>query len=87
MSKPLAYNGSGRPLYLGDLYTAAETDEAAALFDGGWRSSDCEGLIEEYEMDKGHAERLCEIFAVYENDDDDDDDDDEQMLPLEKSRS
>ena len=70
MSKPIAYNGNGRPLYLSDLYTAAETDEASALFDGGWRSTDCKELIEEYGMEKAHAERLCEIFAIYENDDD-----------------
>ena len=62
----IAYNGSGKPLYLYDLYTDEETTEAAALYDGGWRKEDADELVAEYEMDPEHAERLCEIMKYYE---------------------
>ncbi len=38
--------------------TDAETD-AAALFDGGWKSTDKEDLIDEYDLSEEDAERLC----------------------------
>lgn len=62
----IAYNGSGKPLRLYDLYTDEETTEAAALYDGGWREEDAEELVAEYDMDQDHAERLCEIMKYYE---------------------
>lgn len=62
----IAYNGSGKPLRLHDLYTDEETTEAAALYDGGWREEDAEDLVSEYGMDLDHAERLCEIMKYYE---------------------
>lgn len=62
----IAYNGSGKPLYLYDLYTDEETTEAAALYDGGWREEDAEDLVSEYGMNRDHAERLCEIMKYYD---------------------
>ena len=38
--------------------TDAETD-AAALFDGGWRSTDKEDLMDEYDLSEEDAEMLC----------------------------
>lgn len=62
----IAYNGSGKPMRLHDLYTDEETTEAAALYDGGWSKDDADELVAVYDMDKDHAERLCEIMKYYE---------------------
>lgn len=43
------------------------TSSAAALYDGGWRASDKDELMEEYELTEEEADRLCEILADYEN--------------------
>lgn len=49
------------------LLTQAElTDEAAALYDGGWRDGDLEELVAEYGMSEDHASDLCEIFKEYD---------------------
>lgn len=37
-------------------------DAAAALYDGGWRSSDLDDLIEEYELTEEDAEKICEAL-------------------------
>lgn len=42
------------------------TNEAAALYDGGWRDGDQEELMEEYGMDRDHAEDLCLLFKEYD---------------------
>lgn len=42
------------------------TDEAAALYDGGWRDGDQEDLMEEYGIDREHADDLCEVFKEYD---------------------
>lgn len=62
----IAYNGSGKPLGLSDLYTPEETTEAAALYDGSWCKDDAEELVSEYGMSREHADRLCEIMKYYE---------------------
>lgn len=39
---------------------------AAALYDGGWRADDKEELIEEYDLTKEEATKLCELLEEYE---------------------
>jgi hypothetical protein len=42
---------------------------AAALYDGGWRSTDKEELIEEYDLTEEEATKLCELLEEYEKND------------------
>ena len=42
-------------------------DSAAALYDGGWRSTDKEEIKKEYNMDEELAEAICEKLKEYEN--------------------
>lgn len=42
---------------------------AAALYDGGWRSTDKEELIEEYDLTEEEATKLCELLEEYEKSD------------------
>ena len=39
---------------------------AAALYDGGWRSSDREQMIEEYDLTEEEADGLCAALADLE---------------------
>lgn len=39
---------------------------AAALYDGGWRSSDREELIAEYQFSEDEADAICEKLKEYE---------------------
>lgn len=43
------------------------SSSAAALFDGGWRSSDREQLIQEYDLTKEESDLLCEELERIEN--------------------
>lgn len=45
---------------------ALATDEAAALFDGGWRSSDYYQLMLERRCDKEEAAGICAALATFE---------------------
>lgn len=36
---------------------------AAALYDGGWRATDKEQLIKEYELTEAEAEAICAKLA------------------------
>lgn len=45
---------------------ALATDEAAALFDGGWRSSDYYQLMFERRCDKEEAAGICAALATFE---------------------
>lgn len=36
------------------------TYEVAALYDGGWRSTDKEDLIKEYNLSEAQANEICE---------------------------
>lgn len=45
---------------------ALATDEAAALFDGGWRSSDYYQLMLERRCDKEEAASICAALATFE---------------------
>lgn len=45
---------------------ALATDEAAALFDGGWRSSDYYQLMFERRCDKDEAAGICAALATFE---------------------
>lgn len=40
---------------------------ASALYDGGWRYSDKDQLIQEYDLKEDEAAKLCEILKLYEN--------------------
>jgi hypothetical protein len=40
---------------------------AAALYDGGWRATDREWLIAEYELDVDEADAICEKLRDYED--------------------
>lgn len=40
---------------------------AAALYDGGWRSSDFEQLRTEYDLTEEEAQALCDELASIEN--------------------
>jgi hypothetical protein len=42
---------------------------AAALYDGGWRATDKEELIEEYELTEEEASMLCELLEEHEKND------------------
>ncbi len=42
-------------------------DCAAALYDGGWRSTDKDEIKKEYNMDEEWAEAICEKLKEYEN--------------------
>ncbi len=44
-----------------DVYASA-----VALFDGGWRSTDKEPLIKEYDLTEEEAEQLTEALKVLE---------------------
>lgn len=46
-----------------DLY-----DDAAALFDGGWRASDRNQMISEYDLSDEQADAICEWLAAFEDD-------------------
>lgn len=39
---------------------------ASNLFDGGWRSSDYNLLITEYDLSEDEAEAICEILESFE---------------------
>lgn len=39
---------------------------AAALYDGGWRSVDCDEIEAYYEITRAQAEEICEYLARYE---------------------
>ena len=39
---------------------------AASLYDGGWRSTDKEELMTEYEMDSEYAEQICYQLKLFE---------------------
>ena len=39
---------------------------AAALYDGGWRSTDKEELIEEYDLTEEEATKICELLEEYD---------------------
>ena len=41
---------------------------AASLYDGGWRSSDLDGIMREYDMLADQAAELCEALAEIEKD-------------------
>lgn len=41
--------------------------DAAALYDGGWRSEDKEELMAEYELTEEEAEAICEELRSYEH--------------------
>lgn len=41
-------------------------DMAAALYDGGWRSSDRDELIAEYDLIPYEATCICKCLASYE---------------------
>jgi hypothetical protein len=43
---------------------------AAALYDGGWRATDKEELIEEYDLTEEEASKICELLEEYEKNDD-----------------
>ena len=45
---------------------ALATDEAATLFDGGWRSSDYYQLMFERRCDKEEAAGICAALATFE---------------------
>ena len=40
--------------------------DAASLYDGGWRSTDKEELMTEYELTEEEAEKICEFLKEYE---------------------
>jgi hypothetical protein len=40
--------------------------DAAALYDGGWRSEDKEELMSEYGLSEDEADELCEALKAYE---------------------
>ena len=40
---------------------------AAALYDGGWRASDRDDLMTEYDLTMEEADAVCEKLAEYEN--------------------
>lgn len=42
-------------------------DYAAALYDGGWRSTDKEEIKKRYNMNEEWAEAICEKLKEYEN--------------------
>lgn len=42
------------------------TDDAANLYDGGWRDGDQEELIQEYGITQEYANKLCELFRYYD---------------------
>lgn len=46
--------------------TMSNQYDAAALFDGGWRSTDKEDLIAEYELTEEEANEICEELKAYE---------------------
>ena len=41
---------------------------AAALYDGGWRSTDRDQLMEECQMTEDEAVKICELLARWEKD-------------------
>lgn len=41
-------------------------DAASALYDGGWRASDKEMLMEEHGMDEEYADQICRELESYE---------------------
>ena len=44
--------------------TTEVSSEAAALYDGGWRETDKDELIQEYELTAEEAEDLCRQLAL-----------------------
>lgn len=42
------------------------TNDAANLYDGGWRDGDQEDLIQEYGITREYADKLCELFRYYD---------------------
>lgn len=42
-------------------------DMAAALYDGGWRSTDRDEIIEEYELSEEDADRIVHHLITFEN--------------------
>lgn len=40
---------------------------AAALYDGGWRSSDRDELMQEYDFTSDEADAICEQLREYED--------------------
>jgi len=40
---------------------------AAALYDGGWRATDRDELIAEYELDVDEADAICAQLLEYED--------------------
>ena len=42
------------------------SSSAAALYDGGWRSTDKEELIAEYDLSDSEAESICQELAKFE---------------------
>lgn len=36
------------------------------LYDGGWKSWDCDGIMAEYGLDSVTASKICAIIATYE---------------------
>lgn len=48
-------------------YEERVEDYAAALYDGGWRSTDKEEIKKKYNMDEEWAEAICEKLKEYEN--------------------
>ena len=41
---------------------------AAALYDGGWRSTDRDQMMSEYNLTREEADRICEVLAELEQD-------------------
>lgn len=39
---------------------------AAALYDGGWRSTDAEQLMDEYDLTQDEADAICEELRMWE---------------------
>jgi hypothetical protein len=39
---------------------------AAALYDGGWRSTDAEQLMDEYDLTQDEADAICEELKMWE---------------------
>lgn len=41
---------------------------AAALYDGGWRSTDRDQMMSEYNLTQEEADGICEVLAELEQD-------------------
>ena len=42
---------------------------AAALYDGGWRAEDRDGIKAMYELTDDEVDRICDILESFENND------------------